>query len=125
MQEDVSSLEVTVSYTHLPQVLQALVHIDYQLAYFRISKLLSLALETFLEISLIAKFSDDVAIAIREERLVELDDVGVAHLLKNAYLLEDQLLEMFRLQSIQGDDLDGDYFICMRGGVRVKVLRPR
>ena len=49
----------------------------------------------------------------------------MAHLLQDAYLLEDEFLQMFGLKRIEGDDLDGNHFLCVNGRVRVRLLSPR
>jgi hypothetical protein len=39
----------------------------------------------------------------------------MAHLLQDAYLLKDKLLQMLGLKRIQGDDLDGNDFLWING----------
>lgn len=111
MQEDIGSLEVPVRHPHLPQIPQSLVHIEYQLSQLCLRKRALFSFDPLLEVPLVAKLSDNIAISIWEERLIELDDIGVAHLLQDADLLEDELLEVLGLECVERDDLDGhDFF---------------
>jgi hypothetical protein len=123
VQEDIGSLEVAVRDAHLPQVLEAQVDVEHELGEFCVGK--TLALEAFLEVALAAELRDDVAVAVGEEGLVEPDHVGVTHLLQDADLLEDELLEVLGLERVQRDDLDGHGLFWVGQGVRVTVLRPR
>lgn len=125
MQKYIGSLEVPVGHSHLPQIPQPLVHIEYQLSQFCLRKRPLLSFDPLLQIPLVAKLSDNIAISIGEERFIELDDIGVTHLLQDADLLEDELLEVLGLERVERDDLDRHYFFYFRKERRVTVLYPR
>lgn len=110
MHEDVGALEIAMRDAHLPQIPQPIVEIQYDSIELIFCEGF-LPTEPVLEIALVADFGDDVAVAVGEQRLVKLDDVGVVHLLQDADLLEDELLQPLGLQRIQRHDLYGHNFL--------------
>ena len=63
MQEDIGSFEVSVCHSHLPQVSQTLVHIEYQFPKLSLRQS-PFSFDAFFKIALIAEVSDDIAISI-------------------------------------------------------------
>jgi len=63
MQEDIGSFEVSVCHSHLPQVPQTLVHIEYQFPKLSLREW-PFSFEAFFKIALIAELGDDVAVPI-------------------------------------------------------------
>ncbi len=80
---------------------------------FKLASLLDLALK----VPLVAELGDDVAIAVAGEDLEALEHVGVAELLEDVDLREEQFLQLLALEGLELDDLDGHDVVCICRGV--------
>lgn len=123
VEEDVGGFEVAVGDVHLAEVPESAVDVGDEFLEFLFGE--AAAGEALLEVAVGAEVGDDVAVAFGEERLVELEDVGVVHALQDADLLEDEFLQPAGLQRVQRDDLDGHGGVCVPAGVLVFWFTPR
>jgi hypothetical protein len=123
VQEDIGGLDISVRDTHLLQVPESVVEIQNNSFDFGLRE--GLLLEPLVEIPFVAELSDDVAVALGEESLLEVKDVGVVQGLQYLDLLVDQFLQSFGLEFVQGDDFDGYCVLCVGKGVRVRMFCPR
>ena len=67
--------------------------------------------KTGLEISLVAEFGYDVAVAIAGEDLEALEDIRVAQLLEDIDFGEKEFFKFFAFEGLEFYDLDGDDFV--------------
>jgi hypothetical protein len=89
----VGSFEIAVNYVSTSQVFEPLVDIAEVWPKVRFGDG-ALQLEGFLEVTLFAEFSDDVAVVAALQYLMTLDDVGVAQLANYRCLLLQQFLQL-------------------------------
>lgn len=108
--EDVGRLEVPVRHSLLPHVLQSPPEVNHDAIELVLREGLAVTHAVF-EAAIPAEFCDDVAVAFGEEGLDEAEDVGVAELLEDAYLFEDEGLEVFALEFVEGDQFDCHGFV--------------
>jgi hypothetical protein len=108
--KDIGNFEIAMDNVLGGQILQSFVHVSDDTMDFGLLQAL-FSLDFVLQIALIAKLSDDVAVSIARKDLEAAQDVGVVHLFEDFDLGEEEFLKLLRFQRVQLDDLYGHFLV--------------